>query len=156
MTNPRLDQWLDALDRARTAPATEPPGAFIHAVARRRFRRRLAAASQGAVALAALAFIVVMLRPTPHTAHAPNRPLTQADPDRIAASLPDSSMIALTRANLSRDPDHLILPDTRPAAAAPASHAGTPVSVLWSTDQVERWLDSDSPPPLSSPPPNRR
>jgi len=126
MSDP-IDALLDSLGVADAAP--EPPAAFLRAVGRRRVRRRGSQAAAACFVVVAMFGLGILLRP--------NAPAAPAH-DRLLASapLPATSTLLLTRINLDRDVDHLLLPDHRGAPAEPPLRLG----LRWDPSEVERWV----------------
>jgi len=127
----QLESMLGTLDTRRVA--SEPAPAFLRAVARRRYRRRLArAASALAVPFAAWGFWLLAHGPTPAP---PGKEIARRGPTEPAV-VQVSSLGALTRANVGRADSDLDLPE------ASGSGEPTPVRLGWRLDsaRLEHWL----------------
>jgi hypothetical protein len=121
-----LDQLLESLG---TVGKSEPPAAFMRAVARRRRNRRLA---QVGAALAAMALLIAGAVLVNATGTSPPGTVRLA----AAPPLPVDSMLALVRSNAHREAEHLVLPDR----AAPADSEPLRLGLHWNPSQVDRWV----------------
>lgn len=121
-----LDELLDAI--AARAHPPEPPLAFLRAVRRCRRRRRLTRAGAAGVLLVVTIGVSAILLPA---ARGP-----RGRPQRFGGTIPDTSVLALARANMDRDPEHLLLPDDAGGDGDEPLRLG----LRWEFEQVARWI----------------
>lgn len=132
----QLETMLSELEgESSLRPGVPPPPLFIRAVVRRRRQRLAVRAVAACIAAAAVIALVLVSRPllAPPASPAPGFSL---DRTVARATMPDTSAIALSRANWGIAPEQLSLPEH------PSAPASLPLRATDRLDQnaIDQWL----------------